>query len=110
MDSIAQANIHSARQLTDRIDVFNCRPANDLLQNRARNEAFCLAQPGIAYAIYFTDGGDLFLKSDVDVTVEWQHVLNSTWGDPQTLHTDNGLVHLKTPTTYGYWALLGPLD
>ncbi|MEZ4636876.1 MAG: hypothetical protein R2856_18295 [Caldilineaceae bacterium] len=79
LDPIAQANIRSARQLTDRIDIFNCRPANDLLQNRFRNEAFCFAQPGIEYAVYFTDGGDLYLKSDVDVSIEWLHVLNSEW-------------------------------
>lgn len=106
LDAIAQANIRSARQLTDRIDVFRCRPANDLLQNRARNEAFCFAQPGIEYAIYFTDGGDLFLKSEVDLSVEWLHVLTSEWKTPQILPSENGLVHLQTPTAYGYWALL----
>jgi len=109
LDTIAQANIRSARMLTDRIDIFNSRPANDLLEGRSRNEAFCMAQPGKTYALYFTDGGDLWLKSDTDLTVEWLHIHNSRWLEPQHLPSEEGRVHLVTPEYTGYWgALLRP--
>ena len=32
-------------------------PANELLSDRAENEAYLAARPGQAYALYFTDGG-----------------------------------------------------
>lgn len=109
LDTIAQANIRSARMLTDRIDIFNSRPANDLLEGRSRNEAFCMAQPGETYALYFTDGGDLWLKSDTDLTVEWLHIHDSHWLEPQHLPSEGGRVHLVTPEYTGYWgALLRP--
>ncbi|MFZ1752576.1 MAG: hypothetical protein WBO46_05535 [Caldilineaceae bacterium] len=109
LDAIAQANIRSARMLTDRIDIFSSRPANDLLEGRSRNEAFCLAQSGETYALYFTDGGDLWLKSDTDLTVEWLHIHESRWLEPQRLTAEAGRVHLVTPEYTGYWgALLRP--
>lgn len=106
LDEIAQANIRSARLLSNRIDIFNGLPANDLLVNRARNEAFCFARPGSEYAIYFTDGGDLYLRSEDNVTVEWLHVLSSEWRPPQPLVSREGRVHLVTPAYTGYWVAL----
>jgi len=58
----------------------------------------------VAYALYFTDGGDLWLKSDVDVTVEWLHAPSSRWHAPLRLASENGRVHLVTPQYTGYWA------
>jgi len=110
LDAIAQANIRSARMLTDRIDIFHSRPANDLLEGRSRNEAFCLAQPDGACILYFTDGGDLWLKSDVDLTVEWLHIHSSRWHAPLRLPSENGRVHLVTPEYTGYWgAFVAPV-
>lgn len=106
LDRIAQANIHSARMLTDRIDVFTCHPANELLVNRSRNEAFCLANPSVEYALYFCDGGDLYLQCDTDTTVEWLHVHSGQWHKPVFVPSVDGLAHLVTPAYSGYWAAL----
>ena len=39
--------------LLNEIDVFTCTPHNDLLSNRQENEAYCLANPGTEYVVYF---------------------------------------------------------
>ncbi len=52
LSELAQTHIRSLRMLTGRIDVFACAPHNDLLSERAPNEAYCLAQPGKEYAMY----------------------------------------------------------
>jgi pimeloyl-ACP methyl ester carboxylesterase len=53
----AQIHIKSLRLLTDAMNVFVCEPRNDLLGDRSPNEAYCLAEPGRQYAVYFPDGG-----------------------------------------------------
>ena len=52
--------------LTDEIDIFTCEPHNDLLSNRSWNEAYCTANPGVEYAVFFPDGGNVLL--DVTAT------------------------------------------
>ncbi|MCB1127148.1 MAG: hypothetical protein KDM81_11660 [Verrucomicrobiae bacterium] len=52
LGEIAQANLRSARLLTDRFPVFTCRPAPELLGARDPNEAYALSRPGEATAVY----------------------------------------------------------
>lgn len=103
----AQANIKSLRMLTDTMNVFGCKPHNDLLRGRESNEAYCLAKPGLEYAVYFPHGGKVTLNvSSLDgpVKVRWLDIMKSEWMDlkqPQT----NGTVSLECPSQ-GYWAVL----
>ncbi len=53
--------IRSARLMTAVIDPFRCQPHNDLLSDREPNEAYCLAEPGKQYAVYFPAGGSVRL-------------------------------------------------
>ena len=51
----------AARKLESLIKLWEVEPANHLLSDRADNEAYLAAQPGQAYALYFTDGGSVGL-------------------------------------------------
>ncbi len=103
----AQANLRSMRMVLDRIQPFKCQPHNDLLADRESNEAYCFADPGTEYAVYFPDGGKVTLKvspTEKPVTVRWLNVMESTWMEQKTLQTD-GSVSLECPSK-DYWVAL----
>jgi hypothetical protein len=107
LSELAQTHIRSLRMLTDAMNVFVCEPRNDLLSDRQPNEAYCLAEPGRQYAVYFPDGGGV--KLDVSVAegalqVRWLDIHRSTWQEPQTVD-GGGALELKAPGK-GHWAVL----
>jgi len=108
----AQANIRSMRMITDEIDIFKCKPHNDLLSDRSPNEAYCTANPGKVYAVYFPDGGEV--KLDVGAlkkgaTIRWLDVMKSRWTQKQDFsgasRPRGGKLALRCPSR-GYWAVL----
>jgi hypothetical protein len=103
----AQANIRSMRLITDRIHIFTCAPHNDLLSDKEPDEAYCLADAGKEYAVYFPDGGDVTL--DVSslkkpATVRWLDIMNCQWTNTQHIESGSRLT-LQCPSR-GYWAVL----
>ena len=46
LSEIAQAHLKSMRTITDEMDIFTCKPHNDLLSNREDNGAYTIANPG----------------------------------------------------------------
>jgi hypothetical protein len=59
LSDLALVHIQSMRMFTDEMNIFRCIPANHLLSNREPNEAYCLAEEGSQYAVYFPDGGEV---------------------------------------------------
>jgi hypothetical protein len=115
LSEIAQAHVYSMRMLTGEIDIFACGARNDLLQNRSWNEAYCVAQPGIEYAVFFPDGGNVMLDvSDADrhsFVVRWLDIRQSTWGEAVSEVGIEELdmkdhIRLITPSEDGFWAAL----
>jgi len=103
----AQANIRSMRMITDKMDIFTCVPYNDLLSNRESNEAYCLANPGAEYALYFPDGGEVTLDisaMNTQLTVQWLDIMKSQWLDAERQEV-KGKITLQCPSK-GYWAVL----
>ncbi|MFH1719774.1 MAG: hypothetical protein ABIF19_20675 [Planctomycetota bacterium] len=103
----AQANIRSLRLLTNNMTIFQCAPHNDLLSERGPNEAFCMANPGKEYAVYFPDGGDVMLDISglqEPVTVRWLDIKESRWSETRKIESRDRLM-LRCPST-GYWAAL----
>ncbi len=103
----AQANLKSMRMLLNEISVFTCRPHNDLLSDRQENEAYCTANPGTEYAVYFPNGGKVSLNVSAvgrPVTVRWLDIMKSKWVEAKAPQT-NGAVVLECPSK-GYWAVL----
>ncbi len=119
LNTIAQAHIYAMRLLTDTehgLDIFTSEPHNDLLQNRSWNEAYCTANPGLAYAVFFTDGGnvrlDVSAAGDASLTVRWLDIRQCRWnGEAKPAEVSNeGVLHLVTPAEEGYWAVLVKRD
>lgn len=115
LSEIAQAHIRSMRMLTDQFNVFGCEPHMDLLHNRSWNEAYCIANPGVAYAVFFPDGGDVLLDivpgMDYPLTLRWLDIRHSQWvrgGQQIDLVTEGGkpFARLTTPEEEGYWVAL----
>lgn len=103
----AKAHVNSMRILTDQMDLCACEPRNDLLSERDSDEAYCLADPGVEYAVVFTNGGEVRLDlSAVDspVSLAWLDVGNSTWSTRETLPTAKAS-HLRAPGA-GFHAVL----
>jgi len=103
----AQANIRSMRMLTDKMDIFDCAPRNDLLSDRESNEAYCSANPRRVYAVYFPNGGQVTLdisKLKKPATSQWLDIMKSQWLHPQRVES-KGKITLQCPSK-GYWAVL----
>ncbi len=103
----AQANIRSMRLLTDKMDIFTCEPHNDLLLDRKPNEAYCLANPGKEYAVYFPDGGQVTLDISAmkkPLTIRWLNIMKCQWLDAKRIENQSQL-YLRCPSK-GYWAVL----
>ncbi len=104
LDQEAQKHIHAARQFFSSFDVFRSEPRPDLLGERGENEAYCLAVPGRAYALYFPTGGEVLLDVGKKgrVTVRWFDFATAKFlENPQ--HADGPRARIKTPGTERMW-------
>jgi len=104
----AQANIESLRMLTNQMDIFTCTARNDLLSDRKPDEAYCLANPGKEYAVYFPDGGEVVLDIGLlkePATIRWLEISTSKWGKQQTLKSAQS-VTLHPPESASAWVAL----
>ena len=109
LNQTAQAHLKSMRSITDEMDVFTCEPHNDLLSNRAENEAYTFANPGREYAVYFPNGGlvDINLhvmKDTKTLTIRWLNIAKSEWTQEAEVPFEDSLT-LSAPTE-GHWAVL----
>lgn len=109
LSAIAQAHISAMRQVTNTIDIFRCAPHLELISERSANEAYCIANPGTEYAIFFPDGGHVLLDvtaaDEQSLTVRWMDIRQCTWtADAQAATPVNGHLRLTTPREEGYWA------
>ncbi|UCD51658.1 MAG: hypothetical protein JSW27_03315, partial [Phycisphaerales bacterium] len=103
----AQANLKSMRMLLGEIDVFTCAPHNDLLGDREENEAYCLANPGTEYAVYFPDGGEVTLEIGSlppSARLRWLKIMKSEWMRAVPVKAGQKL-RLTCPSK-DYWVLL----
>ena len=105
----AQANIRSLRMLTDEINPWDCEPAGGLLFDCRENQAYCLANAGVAYAVFFTDGGqvglDVSAVGGAELILGWLDISQSNWSDSQIVAAPEGRAELSTPGA-GLWAAL----
>lgn len=78
----AEASIRAARKLAAEVEFWTTAPRQELLRERAANEAYLSADPGRVYALYFTDGGSVELdlrEREGAFTVRWLDVGNGDW-------------------------------
>jgi hypothetical protein len=91
----AQKVIKSLRMMESEIDLFNnvlphsVSSIRGLLGFRADNQAYIMADPGRAYAVYFPNGGSITLNTSAvnrSMTRKWINVKNGTWGSTATVN------------------------
>ncbi len=103
----AQANIKSMRILTEQINIFMCEPHNDLFYDRDENEAYCIANPGKEYAVYFPRGGQVTLDISPltkPAAIRWLNIMKCQWSDTNRIENNDKLT-LQSPSE-DYWAVL----
>jgi hypothetical protein len=105
LNEAAQATIRAARVFTDSLDVFRCAPHPELLSKRDDDEAYCLADPGRVYGLYFPRGGEVLLHGEGGPFF-------LAWFDPETasfegnIPVGSGAIRLRTPDTSQPWLAL----
>jgi hypothetical protein len=109
LSELAQAHIRSLRMFTDELGIFTCQPRPDLIHDDIGwgSEAYCLAEPGRAWAVCFPGGGAVRLNCsevDGDVSIRWLDVRASTWG-PEELRPAGSSMWLTAPSG-AFWAAL----
>jgi hypothetical protein len=112
LSHIAQTHIRSMRMLTGEMDVFSCIPSNHLLSERDPNEAYCLAEEGKQYALYFPDGGEIVLDLDATrgpVEIRWLDIAESSWMESE-ITEGNRHVAVTAPMTGQWAALITPVN
>jgi hypothetical protein len=66
LNSAAQACLKAVRYFCDLVKPWQCTPNLDMLRDREENEAYMLANPGIAYGILMTGSyGDGAVKLEI---------------------------------------------
>jgi hypothetical protein len=111
LDLNAQRAIRGAGEIFYRFDIFTSRPDDRLLKDRAENEAYCLARKGLQWAVYFPDGGRVFLDAESApdnsvLTIEWFDLDYLTW-QPSCELTSSARVPLGCPDSGRWVALVG---
>jgi len=102
LNETAQAVIKTIRELSDKMAFFDAVPFNDALSNREENEAYCRAVPDKEYAVYFTNGGEVTLQTDLsEGTLQWVDVLKNKWENPEKIKINKSLT-LTCPGE-GHW-------
>jgi len=105
LNETAQKMIRAARTFTDAFNIFCCSPRPGLLNRRFENEAYCLADPGQVYAVYFPAGGEVVLRTEGGPFI-------LRWFDPETVTFDPaepagaGAVRLRPPDASQVWLAL----
>jgi len=62
LSELSMASVKAARTLESAVRLWDMEPGNDLLVDREKNEAFLTRRAGEAYALYFTNGGEVGLN------------------------------------------------
>ena len=107
LNELAQTQLRSARMFLEAFDVFAAEPDNGLLSDRAENEAYCAADPGKQYAVYFTDGGSVTLDlagAEGPFRARWLDIDNTRWADEATI--EGGRPARLTAPGSGQWVVL----
>jgi len=101
-----QRHLRSMREFLDAVHIFRMNPRNDLLSQRVTNEAYCLAEPGQLYAVFFAGDGDGRVQIELTASgrsfeLRWLDVATSCWGKKATISSRRDYM-LRAPGS-GHW-------
>ena len=101
-----QRHLRSMREFANAVHIFSMNPHNDLLSQRVTNEAYCLAEPGKQYAVFFTGDGDdcveiELIDSVCSLELRWLDIATSSWSQRATISRRRSYI-LRAPNS-GHW-------
>ena len=124
----ARINLKAMSMLLKELDIFSCSPHNDLLSTRlpvrSAVEAYCTADIGRVYAVYFPAGRysvdlDPWVYLD-ELKLRWldidkgswskEKIVNVVWEGDSNEWGDRGVIRLQTPSNRACVALLEAID
>ena len=108
LSDMARREIKAARVFTNAFDIFSTEPHPELLTDRQANEAYCLADPGNVYAVYFPRGGSVTLSIDnpnIRMQENWFDPETAEFLDARTIMSETS-VTLTSPDTSQTWLVL----
>jgi hypothetical protein len=109
LNETAQSIIASTRSYVDSADFFNAQPANDLLLDRASDEAYCRAIKNQEYAIFFPKGGQVSLDIEVkikDISIRWIDLQKSEWSESRAEINKSNKIIVKSPEGRNWLAFI----
>jgi len=104
-----QRHLRSMREFVDAAHIFRMNPRNDLLSHRVIDEAYCLADPGQQYAVFFTGDDDRRVRIQLTASgrlfeLRWLNIATSCWIERATIPSRGGYM-LCAPGS-GHWIAL----
>lgn len=109
LNDVAQAHLKSMRLFLDSVVLFSMEPRNDLLNDREEDEAYCLAEPGSQYAVFFSGNGDRSVGLDLSSATQtlrqrWLNVSQNRWAEEGiTVSKNKCTLHPLGP---GHWLVV----
>jgi predicted SnoaL-like aldol condensation-catalyzing enzyme len=104
LSELSIASVKAARKLESVMKLWDIEPANELLTDREDNEAYLACNPGKAYALYFTNGGEVGLDLRKDrgrYSLRWIDIRTGQWRGEQPINGER-IVTIKAPSK-GHW-------
>jgi len=104
LSELSIASVKAARKLEAIMKPWEINAANNLLTDRGNDEAYLACKPGKAYALYFTDGGEVGLdlrKAGGRYLLKWIDLSTGKWKDEQSI-IGRQIVTIETPGK-GHW-------
>jgi len=104
LSELSIASVKAARKLESVVNIWDIEPANKLLTDRENNEAYLACNPGKAYALYFTDGGEVGLdlrRASGRYLLRWIDLRTGQWKGEHSIGGEK-IVTLKAPGK-GHW-------
>ena len=104
LSELSIVSVKAARKLEAVMKPWDIEPANELLADRENNEAYLACDRGKAYALYFTDGGEVGLdlrKARGRYSLRWIDLKTGKWTGEQSI-SGGKIVTIKAPGK-GHW-------
>ena len=104
LSELSIASVKAVRKLESVMKLWDIEPANELLTDRGDNEAYLACNLGKAYALYFTDGGEVGLdlrKVSGRYSLRWIDIRTGQWRGEQPINGKR-IVTIKAPGK-GHW-------
>jgi hypothetical protein len=104
LSELSIASVRAARKLEAIMKPWDIEPANKLLTDREENEAYLACKRGKAYALYFTDGGEVGLdlrKVRGSYSLKWIDLKAGRWKGEDSI-IGKKIVAIKAPEK-GHW-------